>query len=363
MPSRKRHRKSNVDATTLVKDQVLWRIDSPNVVDTLREEVFSTSRLLPLIVISTASDTGRPRVDVDRLVRSTSDYANLVVVETSQAAYALSEVMPDELRVYGGAIRVFWPNAAEQDRSSVHPLFITGTEAEGSRTVQRIEDALTEAGWIQPEEAEVPDVVPPWMAATAGAPSGVQREVDEARRLRGEMSLLRDRNTELATEVAALRKQVRGLSDRNDELEARLHSRRVFEDPQAQLEHEIWLAWLHAYPEVDRETYPLVSHCFGPKFVESVESIEGIEREKVVAACVDVLTRRAWEINGRKARQMRTHSTGGASVRVRVHDQATAWRCNLQTNTPSARRLMWWEIPDGSIELAVVALHDDVDFP
>jgi hypothetical protein len=364
MPSRKRHRKSTVDTNTLVQDRALWRIDSPAPVGMLHEEVFSTSRLLPLIVVSSASDTGQPRLDVDELVRLAGDYANVAVVETSQAAYALSDVMPDEMRVYGGATRLFWPNASPTDPGATHPLFITPTDADGPRTLQRIADALTEAGYIQPEEGEVPDVVPPWMAPSTGsAPSGKQREADEARRLRGEVSMLRERNTELAAEVALLRKQVRGLGERNSELETLLHSRRVFEDPAEQLKHEIWLAWMHAYSEADRDRHPLAPYRFGPRFVESVETIEGVEREKVVATCVDVLTRRAWEINGRKARQMRTHDTGGSQVRVRVHDQATAWRCNIQTNSPSARRLMWWEVPDGSIELAVAALHDDTEFP
>lgn len=365
MPSRRRHRKKSSGTMTALMPDTLWRLADPQSVGMLREEVFSTSRLLPLIVVTTASDTGQPRIDVDELVETTSDYANVAVIESSATAFALSDVMPEELRVYGGATRLFWPNADPNDRGSTHPLFITPTEADGPRTLQRIEDALTEAGYIQPEEGEAPGIVPPWLAPSAGAPptSGKQREADEARRLRGEVSLLRERNNELVTEVGALRKQVRGLTDRNADLENRLHSRRVYDDPAQQLDHEIWLAWLHAYSETDREQYPLVTYRFGARFVDSVETIEGVERDKIVATCVDVLTRRAWQINGRQARQMRTSEVGNAPVRVRVHDQATAWRCNLQTASPSARRLMWWEIPDGSIELAVVALHDDVDFP
>lgn len=364
MPSRKRHRKKASSTVTALMPDTLWRLSDAKSVGLLREEVFSTSRLLPLIVVTTASDTGQPRIDVDELVQTTSDYANVTVVEGSSTAFALSDVMPEELRVYGGATRLYWPNATTADPGSDHPLFVTPTEADGPRSLTRIIDTLCEAGYMQPDEGEVPDVVPPWLAPTKGlAPKGPQREADEARRLRAENSRLRERNTDLAAEVAGLRKQVRSLTDRNEELEAVVHSRRVYDDAARQLEHEIWLAWMHAYTETDRGQHPLATYRFGPRFVESVETIVGVERDKIVASCVDVLTRRAWEINGRQARQMRTSEVGGAPVRVRVHDQATAWRCNLQTNTASARRLMWWEIPDGSIELAVVALHDDVDFP
>lgn len=364
MPSRKRHRKKSSGTMTALMPDSLWRLSDPQSVRMLHQEVFSISRLLPLIVVTTASDTGQPRIDVDALVDLSSDYANVAVVETSSTAFALSDLMPEELRVYGGATRLFWPNANLHDQGSVHPLFVTATEADGPRTLQRIADALTEAGYIQPEEGEEPGTVPPWLAPSVGAPTSTkQREADEARRLRGEVSLLRERNNDLTTELATLRKQVRSLADRNTELEAVVHSRRVYDDPAQQLDHEIWLSWMHAYSESDRKQHPLATYRFGPRFVESVESITGVERDKIVSTCVDVLTRRAWQINGRQARQMRTSDVGNSPVRVRVHDQATAWRCNLQTNSPSARRFMWWEIPDGSIELAVVALHDDTDFP
>lgn len=365
MPSRKRHRKKSSSTLTALMPDTLWRLSDPQAVDVLREEVFSTSRLLPLIVVTTASDTGQPRIDVDELVHSTSDYANVAVVDGSGTAFALSDVMPEELRVYGGATRLYWPNATANDPGSDHPLFITPTDADGPRSLTRIVDTLCESGYMQPDEGdEGPDIVPPWLAPAKGvAPKGQQREADEARRLRAENARLRERNTDLAAEVAGLRKQVRSLSDRNEELEAVVHSRSVYDDPAEQLEHEIWLAWMHAYSESDRKQHPLATYRFGPRFVESVDSIEGVEREKIVATCVDVLTRRAWQINGRQARQMRTSEEGGSPVRVRVHDQATAWRCNLQTASPSARRLMWWEVPDGTIELAIVALHDVLDFP
>jgi hypothetical protein len=41
-------------------------------------------------------------------------------------------------------------------------------------------------------------------------------------------------------------------------------------------------------------------------------------------------------------------------------DGARAWRVSLQSNTPAARRLHYWVLPDGSIELAKVGVHDDM---
>ena len=52
--------------------------------------------------------------------------------------------------------------------------------------------------------------------------------------------------------------------------------------------------------------------------------------------------------------------------RTRPADKAKAWRCSLQDNTPSARRLHWWLISgkEGpTFEFANVVLHDAMSIP
>ncbi|MEV0277392.1 hypothetical protein AB0I22_13555 [Streptomyces sp. NPDC050610] len=73
---------------------------------------------------------------------------------------------------------------------------------------------------------------------------------------------------------------------------------------------------------------------------------------------VEVLTGRIADIPGRELHRMRTHTAGGAPTRIR-DDRAVAMRCNLKTNSPSAPRLMWWKLPDSTVELGRVAAHDD----
>ena len=36
-----------------------------------------------------------------------------------------------------------------------------------------------------------------------------------------------------------------------------------------------------------------------------------------------------------------------------------AWRVSLQVGAPSARRLHYWQLQDGSVELAKVCVHND----
>ena len=40
-------------------------------------------------------------------------------------------------------------------------------------------------------------------------------------------------------------------------------------------------------------------------------------------------------------------------------DGGVAWRCSLQVNTPSARRLKYWQLPGGVVEFDSVGVHDE----
>ena len=40
---------------------------------------------------------------------------------------------------------------------------------------------------------------------------------------------------------------------------------------------------------------------------------------------------------------------------------AVAWRASLQVKTPAARRIHYWVLSSGQIELARVTAHDDFD--
>lgn len=44
---------------------------------------------------------------------------------------------------------------------------------------------------------------------------------------------------------------------------------------------------------------------------------------------------------------------------VHRDDGAVLWRAHLQTNTASARRLHFWRLPGGEVELWHVGTHDE----
>jgi hypothetical protein len=130
----------------------------------------------------------------------------------------------------------------------------------------------------------------------------------------------------------------------------------VFGDPEMQLRHEVWLSYLARIPEPERTGRPMVAeYRFGPAFVGSLEDLDGVPRGKVVEVLVEVLTGLDRELAGRARRPWRVAPGAGQEVRA---DGARAWRVNLQSNAPGARRLKFWTLPGPAVEFDFVAHHD-----
>lgn len=133
----------------------------------------------------------------------------------------------------------------------------------------------------------------------------------------------------------------------------------AFLDPEEQWRHEVYLAWVERIPASDKARLPLpAGWTVGPAFLDSLDELEGVTRAKVAAVVVEVLTGLAKELPGRDLHRLRVAESGSAPYVVR-EDGAACWRAALQRETPSARRLHYWELPGGAIELSRVVAHDD----
>ena len=137
------------------------------------------------------------------------------------------------------------------------------------------------------------------------------------------------------------------------------YGQQLFDNPEEQFRFEVHAEWAHRIPAHDKDARGLVDYVVGPDFLESLSDTRGVERSKVVAVTVEVLTGLASELNGRELHQLRTSAAGGSPTVVRA-DGAICWRVSLQVKTPSARRLHYWQLKDGSIELSRVVTHDDM---
>ena len=111
-------------------------------------------------------------------------------------------------------------------------------------------------------------------------------------------------------------------------------------------------------PAAEKSARPLGRWSIGPQFIDCLDEVQGVDRSKVVDVIVEIVTGLVHEIKGRDLHQLRS-GFGGDDAPVTRPDGSTCWRAALQQKTPSARRLHFWMLNDGSIELSSVRLHDD----
>lgn len=192
----------------------------------------------------------------------------------------------------------------------------------------------------------------------------LQRQRDELQPKASGLSL---EVTHLKSDLHRAQAQVQHLEKQLEHSRAKLRKTRTtpaetsrvrFADREQGFRFLVEQAWATRIPPSEQAQCPLPRVVFGDLFLDSVEQLTGISAEKIADVVMEVLTGKAQQSAGRALHRLRVDEGGGSPQVVRS-DGARAWRANLQTNTPSARRLHYWELPDGTIELAKVGLHDD----
>lgn len=195
-------------------------------------------------------------------------------------------------------------------------------------------------------------------AAFLAEAAGMRRQLRTAE---VELGSLKQQLASAKTAARTLKKELRELGRERDALRMGKASTgvRLFEDPWDQLRFDVYVTWAHRTSAGDKRERPWREPRCGPDFLETLESTEGVDRAKVVEVIADLVSGHADRLSGRAMHQLRSGPGGSDPVVTRV-DGATCWRVSLQHKTPAARRLHVWRLPDGTIELSSVRVHDDM---
>jgi hypothetical protein len=200
-----------------------------------------------------------------------------------------------------------------------------------------------------------------------------------------ELDKLSDRNRGLVEALAAGRKREAGLADQASELRAQLtaarkalqdanklgHSgavapasiseRRVrFSTVEEWISEEIRAFWIETYTPADRTQYPLDSIRWSvlPSFADTFQKLDDNGMDKAIRAATHIVTTRRAAENMFESHPLREGDESSKPEVTRA-DGATAQRAYIESHTAQARRLHYWKLRDGSIELSRVGLHDD----
>ncbi|MFF1712168.1 hypothetical protein [Streptomyces sp. NPDC058268] len=329
---------------------------------TFAELVFDPSRLKTLVLLSTSRRHGdQPLLDPTALYEQVGEHVDIAVLADDAATQTLKELLP--LTAWGGAARIYRPDARKDDPKHHHPL-VTITADNQAAAIRAILDRLHGLGVAyttttpEPSEGTPPQGGKP---DTAPAPAATHQWLTgEVERLHSELTdkdrTLKDREetlSKLRREVRRLSKQLRTAEER-----AAVDLPAVYADPERQFRYEVEQHWLRAVPEPERPDYPLGDYALGSEWLDSIMAMKLVDRRKIVEVAVDVLTGRAADNPGRQVHRMRARDERGARHLVRA-DQAIGMRCYIKNGSASAPRLMWWKLPDHTIELGRVATHDD----
>ena len=133
-----------------------------------------------------------------------------------------------------------------------------------------------------------------------------------------------------------------------------------FADREQGFRHLVTTTWATRLGQAEQRERPLPEFAIGRRFLDSLDRLEGITATKVADVVFEVVTGLAIDLPGRDVHRLRTGMGGDAPPRTR-EDGATCMRANLQSNTPSARRLHYWKLPTGQVELSRVVTHDDFE--
>lgn len=186
----------------------------------------------------------------------------------------------------------------------------------------------------------------------------------ELQKLRAENDRLRaqlaDERAERATTEARLghaeqdrRETGRALRD------ARRAAERSHVDTTADgIRFEIERTWGNRTAPGERGRWPLREYTLGDDFLASLSPLDEGQLSKAIRTCVDAITGRDREIPARELHRLRTGEGGGDSYVVR-EDGARCMRASVEQNVAGARRLHYWELPGGGVELGRVVHHDD----
>ncbi len=183
---------------------------------------------------------------------------------------------------------------------------------------------------------------------------------DESAGLSSELHRERSLRRERDTIIAGLRQELRDArAARAGVNESKRTERGVWPTGEDWLRYEVLTTWAIRTIASDKSRHPLAEYTVGPRFVESLNTLDDGQLEKALRAIVDVVTGRVAEIPGRQLHRLR-EGDGGSDPYVVRADGAGCWRASIEVNAPSARRLHYWQLPGGAVELSRVVLHDDM---
>ena len=305
--------------------------------------VMNEQLLFPAVVVTRSTTEPGPHMPLDKLHALVDGMADVFYIdspcEIRDVVQRSATHTVDDVNVYGGATRVFPAGRWDDGR-----MFLARNAEEGSKRAEQIARHLK-------------DITRPRGSLSYSTSTPAPEAHDAVHRASASIRLV-----EVEAENSRLRQQVTRLSasapksspkpkaPSTGPVPVQKANRRMFADAGDEIRFRIMVLWAEQTTPQEKQESPLPRYTFGSTFADSLDELAGTSPvlfDKVARSALRVLL--GQDRDGHKL---------DISGKVR-EDGAVPWRTYVEQKTASARRLHYWRLPGGSIELSRVVLHDD----
>jgi len=195
--------------------------------------------------------------------------------------------------------------------------------------------------------------------------------VDQNRRLADALSAKTRREGDLAEQADALRGQLSRARQELQDAQKRDHSgasealsvadrRSRYGTVEEWIREEIRAFWIANYTPDDRVTFPLDRQSWRvlPSFILTFQALTDDGKDKAIKTATHIVTGRNAIEHITEDHPLREGDENSKPEVIR-DDGAASRRAYIESHTAQSRRLHYWKLKDGSIELSRVGLHDD----
>ena len=135
-----------------------------------------------------------------------------------------------------------------------------------------------------------------------------------------------------------------------------------FATPEEWIRHELYVQWIARFDASSRVQHPLpMSVRMGPQFAASLDPLDATQLDKALRCAMEAATGFISKMSAREVHSLRHGGGGDDAPVVRPSDGARCQRAYIEQKTPQARRLHYWSLRGGGVELSRVVTHDDVE--
>lgn len=349
--------------------------------ESLARLVLNERRRLPIVAFTPRDDEV---IDAMELMQRNLGIAHTAYIKTD-ASWALDDLLPPKLNVYGGAVRLWWPGVTEDSSFWHHPLLRADVPARHvyrsvsakirdaavarpardmrfEKLIQRKRHADRQQMIHRMKELQRKLEIAPLEAVQNVHLAEIQEDVETWSSIAED---LEEKNVDLERQLEEAKRRNLDLTAEKD---GYLHALKSGSSGSS-LESADWRETRFREEVGDRVAQ--MENASGPtkfrigaSFFKSLERLGEVQYwKKTVQACALIL---AGSLNQKAAADPHPLRTGGGAndpQRKRPSDEARAFRAYIEQKTPSARRLHYWQLQDGSIEFASVNVHDDMKIP